>query len=171
MLRDWAWELEEGGHGPDHCLIANFAPSDSKKLAQLVCQHPLPGFVLDQELNTHKLNQCTIYNVYVDQTTYAQLMANRESGQHKNIWIYSQIEVCDHQLIIERSFGVRGRQNEIELIEMLLQSPEVKLVDWKVIGGGQGYSETQVATGVTAEELMNYLKAKPLPDFQVSWIH
>ncbi len=158
MLRDWAWELTEKGHGPDHFFIARFNPSDAGRLAAWVRRQPLPGFAFDPELSSGKGSHCASRVVFVDEATAEKLAANRAGEPPGNIWIYNQIEVCDHQLTIERGYA-SALVDDSNFIEAIIQSPDVIMVEWTIFGGGQGYGAQQVASGTTAAELMAYLQA------------
>ncbi|MEH1867610.1 MAG: hypothetical protein V7K69_21740 [Nostoc sp.] len=48
----------------------------------------------------------------------------------------------------------------------MAQSPELTLVDWRVVSGGDGYSSVFFRTSTSAAELLAYLQMRPeKPDF------
>jgi hypothetical protein len=153
--RDWFWQIKEMGQGPDYVFIATFDPSDAKHLAEVVDYHLPSGFVHNQDfINSDRRSSCIIYKDYLDQHTYDRLVAMKEDGEQKNIWYNSEIEVCNHQFMIENVLA-GGMYGETELMIALAKSPDLTLQEWKV--AYSGYSWGEVACGTSAASLLDYL--------------
>jgi hypothetical protein len=93
--RNWFWKIEESGQGPDYFLKASFAPDDAECLAELVCKHPLPGFVYDGGRvleNPHRRGKCRVYEAFYTE---------RHFQMKGDTFTCSVIEVCDNQLRFE----------------------------------------------------------------------
>jgi hypothetical protein len=154
--RDWFWQIQEMGQGPDYVFIATFDPSDAELLAEMVDHHLPPGFVHNQNfINSERRSSCVIYKNYLDQHTHERLVAMRKSGEQENIWYNGEIEVCNHQLIIENVLA-GGIYGETKLVIAIAQSPDLRLQEWKV--AYSGYSWGEVACGTSAASLLDYLQ-------------
>ncbi|MBE9001703.1 hypothetical protein IQ274_26715 [Nostoc sp. LEGE 12447] len=178
IFQDWFWEINECGQGPHYYFNATFAPSDAKRLAALVRQHPLLGFehcnFVGKLINAPcgDANTPGSYDLYVDQSNYAEVMSGIQRDEpivtvaH---YVWQIIGVCDRKFGIECGYGgITGTHNQADtsLIMTLAQSPELTLVDWRVVSGGDGYSSVFFRTGKSAAELLAYLQMRPeKPDF------
>lgn len=161
-FRNWFWEIKETGQGPDYVFLASFDSADAARLADLVHEHPLPGFQCDIDAKAQSYRDCKIYDVYCDEHTYGRLKAMRATGEQKNIWYYTNIEVCDNKFSIERvlagSVDTLQPQTETNLILMLVQSPQLTLVEWRI--AYTGYSSGLINSGTSSAELLAYLTAE-----------
>jgi hypothetical protein len=163
MLRDWFWQLQTTGQGPDWFLFATFAPATTDRLLTVVRQHPLPGFASYHVSNgpCSRHHHDSTYELYIDQRNYEQVVQSFNGRPSQNIWIYHTIAVCGNDLTLERGYGgypgMHGA-TETSLIVMLAAAPELTLVDWSVAYGGDGYSSGQLASGTSAPELLAYLR-------------
>ena len=130
ITRDWFWQLQASGQGPDWFFYASFAADDAGLLAALVAQQPLPGFARHQAMDglCARHGHRSAHDVYIDQHNAAALAANLAGVRPQNIWIYHTIEVCGADLTLERGYG------------------------------GQGYPPGQVAAGSGVAELLAYLQ-------------
>jgi hypothetical protein len=161
MVRNWFWEIEKNQSGPDYLFLANFNPTQGQRLAELVRQQPLPGFkyyrAIDRRCWLH--NHKAVYDLYIDEDSYQQLVAQIEGRKVGNIWIYDSIAVCGSDLKIERGYGGGsvGGDAETNLIVKLLQIPDLTLVKWAIMYGGNGYEYKDLDAGTRAVELLNYL--------------
>jgi hypothetical protein len=162
-VRDWFWQLQASGQGPDWFLVASFAADDAGLLAALVAQQPLPGFARYQVRDglCARHNHRSDHDVYIDQTNYAALVANLAGSRPQNIWVYHTIEVCGADLSLERGYGgypdTHGA-SETALIRYLARRPELTLGQWTIGYGGQGYPPGQVAAGSGGAQLLAYLE-------------
>lgn len=177
-FQDWFWEIQECGQGPHYYFSATFAPSDAKRLAALVRQHPLSGFERCHfvgKLINAPCGDCNTpgsYDLYVDQSNYAEVMSGIQRDEpivtvaH---CVWQIIGVCDRNFGIESGYGgITGTENQTDtsLLVALAQSPELTLVDWRVVSGGDGYASVFFRTGTSAAELLAYLQMQPeKPDF------
>lgn len=144
MVLNWFWEIELNRSGPDYLFFATFKPAEALQLAELVSQHSLPGF-------KH-------YDLYIDEYHYEQVVANIENKNPGNVWIYNIITVCGSDLKIERGYGgAKEGEVETDLIIKLSQSPNLTMIKWAVVYGGNGYDYTYIATGISTAELLDYL--------------
>ncbi|MFB2970456.1 hypothetical protein ACE1CD_15905 [Aerosakkonema sp. BLCC-F183] len=160
MVLNWFWEIELNRAGPDYLFLATFKPSEGLQLAEEVRQQPLPGFKHYTATNSpcwlHNHNAS--YDLYMDEYHYEQLVANIEGKNAANIWIYNIITVCGCDLKIERGYGGSlGGEVETDLILKLSHSPNLTIVKWAVVCGGNGYNYTDMATGTSTAELLDYL--------------
>ncbi|MBD2185912.1 hypothetical protein H6S82_27330 [Planktothrix sp. FACHB-1355] len=55
--------------------------------------------------------------------------------------------------------GSVGGEVETDLIVKLSHSPNLTMVKWAVVYGGNGYNYTDMATGTSTAELLDYLLA------------
>lgn len=164
MSRDWFWQLQADGHGPDWFFFATFAPAGAERLSRLVREHPLPAFAQYRATNRlcRRHHHTSTFDLYVDQANYAGLVANLTGEQGRNIWIYHTIEVCGADITIERGYGgYPGAHGAAEtgLIATLARSSELALTAWQVGYGGEGYTGGSVASGASAAELLAYVQA------------
>lgn len=161
MVRNWFWEIEKNQSGPDYLFLADFHPTQSQRLAELVRQHPLPGFkyyrAIDRPCWLHDHN--ATYDLYIEEDRYQQILAQIEGRKVGNIWIYALIAVCGSDLKIERGYGggSLSGDGETDLIVELLQIPDLTIVKWAIMYGGNGYEYKDMATGTSAVELLDYL--------------
>jgi hypothetical protein len=167
IVRDWFWQIQASGQGPDWFLVASFAADDAGRLAALVAQQPLPGFARYQARAGARQGHRSDHDIYIDQVNYAVLAANLEGGRPQNIWVYHMIEVCGADLTLERGYGgypdAHGT-TETDLIRTLARQAELTLGEWSVGYGGQGYPSGQVAAGSGAARLLAYLEdVEPSP--------
>ncbi|MBW4621626.1 MAG: hypothetical protein KME17_19970 [Cyanosarcina radialis HA8281-LM2] len=161
MVRNWFWEIEANQTGPDYLFFADFNPNQAQRLAELVRQHPLPGFkyyrAIDRlcELHHHKAT----YDLYIDEYCYESIVAQIEGKKVGNVWIYDLITVCGADLKIQRGYGggSLGGDVETDLIVKLLQAEDLAIAKWEIIYGGVGYDYKDMATGTSAVELLDYL--------------
>lgn len=162
MARDWFWQLQAAGQGPDWRFSASFAPADAARLAAHVRYHALPGFAhyrVDDGFCARHGHRSS-YDMYIDEGNYAQLVANFAGDQAQNVWIYHTIEVCGHDLTIERGYGGYPGSHgltETALITTLAQATDLTLLDWAISYRGEGYAAEHVASGTSAAELLTYL--------------
>ncbi len=163
MVLNWFWEVELNRTGPDYLFFATFKPTDAPQLAELVRKHSLPGFKHYRATNSpcwlHNHN--ATYDLYIDEYHYEQMVANIEGKNPGNVWIYNIITVCESDLKIERGYGGSvGGEVETDFIVKLSQSPNLTMVKWAVVYGGDGYNYTNMATGTSTAELLDYLVAQ-----------
>ena len=163
-MREWFWQLQAAGQGPDWYFVAGFAPAGAERLAAHVRGYRLPDFdhyrVVDGLCTRHQHHATS--DLYADRASYPRLVANLAGGRPQNIWIYHAIEVCGPSLTIERGYGgypgLHGAA-ETGLIVALASLPEITLVDWQVSYGGEGYAPGQAMAGASGAELLAYLGA------------
>lgn len=156
--REWFWEIEQAGQGPDYIFTARFAAGEAEHLAGVVRAHlppnfaPTPDFFDAQRRAAH-----TLYTHYLDQHTYDRLVAQQASASRENIWYYGEIEVCDHELTV-RNILAGGRYGETGFILAVIQSAGLTVQAWQVAyGGDMGGGE--IAQGSDAASLVAYLQA------------
>ena len=88
--------------------------------------------------------------------TIAALLADKS--------LADRVEIDADSLTITRYDGRSGGSRaETDLIASLCGSPGMKLGDWSIGYGGQGYSPGTIASGTGAKELLDYLQPRPLP--------
>jgi hypothetical protein len=156
MFRDWAWQINEKKTGPDHHFYAHFEAPDTEVLPALVKAASLPGFVLQEARNEF----------------YSQNLHDiRASGQRRNVWVYSVIRFSSNSIEFERGYGGGGGSGETALIVALASSPDLILKSWKVTSSYEGFEWNTIADGTSAEELLAYLRAKPLPQSKPDFGH
>ncbi len=161
--RDWFWQIKETGQGPDYFLSATFGPSNAERLVAIVPQHLPAGFVPDEEFFVAQNRaKYRIYDCYIDQHSYNRLVALQEKGDELFLSYYGTIEVRDHELLISHYCGFY--YDEGELVMAIAESSDLTLQEWKVTYGGNLYAWGEVAGGTSAEELLDYLHWKELPD-------
>lgn len=157
-FRDWFWQLEESGKGPDHFFSAAFDPNEAEVLANLVRQYLPSGFVSNNDfVEDHWRTDCQCYKSYRDQHTHDGLVAMRANGQQNNIYISSSIDICDHKLSIENMYA-RHEPDETEFLIAVVQSAGLTLQEWIVFAGGDGYNSVEVARGLNALSFLEYLQ-------------
>jgi hypothetical protein len=156
--RNWFWQIEEMGNGPDYFFCATFDKSDTEHLAALVRQH-LPSIYVQ---NTEQVfpgkahcSGCTVYESYCDQHTYDRALQMKQSGRQESIYYYAEIQVCDHQLCIDHVLS-GGIYDDTALVIALAQSSDLTLNEWTI--GYKGYSSGEVARGTSALSLLAYLQ-------------
>jgi hypothetical protein len=160
--RDWFWQILETGKGPDCFFTATFDPSNAQRLAELVQRHLPDGFVRDEDFYTpQRRPKYMTYDSYLDSRTYNRMVAMRESGQEQVVSGVGEIEVRDHEFIISHYDSF---YDEKELVMTIAQSSDLMLREWKVTYGGNLYAWGELAKGTTAQELIDYLHWKELPD-------
>jgi hypothetical protein len=139
-----------------------FEPTDATRLLELVHERAASNFLPDPR-GIQPPAGATQYAVYNDASTHRKLEEQVASGKPKNIWVYTGLEVHNHHFGIERGYGGGGMPAETDLIEFLARSPELTLVKWNVLYGGQGYGGGTFAEGEGADSLLKYLAPVPLP--------
>jgi hypothetical protein len=152
--RNWFWEIEESGQGPDYFLTATFAPANAERLAELVRTHPLPGFVYDRDRvmeNPYRRGKCKLYEAFYTEH-YFQVKGDT--------FTCSLIEICDNQLRLECGYG--GHKSgpvvakaETDLVLSLAASSEISLIEWQLGYCGDYYGV--LASGTSSSELRDYL--------------
>lgn len=160
MALNWFWEIELHRTGPDYLFFATFELTEAPQLASLVRQHTLPGFKYYRATNCFCWlhNHSANYDLYIDEYHYEQMVANIEGKGAENVWIYNTIAVCGSDLKIERGYGGSvGGEVETDLIIKLSHSPNLTMVKWAVVYGGNGYNYTQMANGMREAQLLDYL--------------
>jgi hypothetical protein len=161
VVRNWFWEIEKTQNGPDYLFRAEFNPTQGQRLAELVRQHPLPGFKYYRAVNRpcwlH--DRKATYDLYIDEHHHQEIVRQIEGRKAGNVWIYNAIAVCGSDLKIERGYGGGSTEGEVEtdLIVKLLQVPDLAIVKWAITYGGSLYNYNSMATGTSAVELLDYL--------------
>jgi len=155
-MRDWFWQIREIGQGPDFVFSATFDESDAERLARVVRQHMPPTFVHNTDfIDADRRGRSARYTSYLDQHTHARQVELRDSATQASIWYYGEIEVGDHQLIVNIVLLGSG-YGETALIAAVAQSPDVTLQTWQVAYSGYAWGE--VARGTSAASLLEYLQ-------------
>ncbi len=165
----WFWQLQADKLGPDWFFFAQFAPADAAALSAAVRRHAPPSFVYsqlrDDICRSHR--QPHSYELYSDPHSAPQLQANLAGTTPSNIWIYHLIECCGSDLTIERGYGGypggAADQEETDLLIALARAPELTLLQWQVVAGGDGFASESVAQGTDGATLLAYLKAPASP--------
>lgn len=156
--RDWYWQIRKTGGGPNYYFAATFAPDDAQSLSTLVSQHLPSDFVLNKEFfDPDTYQHDLLYENYLDTRTYEKMLDAKKTDEPASTWIYSQIDVIDHKLYIEITFGVDW-YDQTNFIIALVTSPDLTLCNWQVAGGGDGYNWVEVAQGSSTDELLDYLQ-------------
>ncbi len=160
--REWFWQIQEMGQGPDFVFIATFAPSDVEQLAAVVRNNLPHGFIRNQDfMDSHSRGESKVYDSYLDQHTHNRLVSMQAHGAQESIWYYGHIEVRDHQLMVQEILA-GGMYGGTSLIIAVAQSPNVMMQSWKV--AYDGYSWGEVAQGTSASSLLDYLQFSDEPD-------
>lgn len=152
-MREWYWEVQQRGQGPDYFFVGRFDPSTVDRLGEVVHQNMPTTYVHNTRFSVSTRNRgCRSYTCYVDEHTYTRL-ASRRWWQGENIYYYGVIEVCDNELVFENVLGVS--YGETPLLVAVARSTDVVWQGWTI--GYSGYSSGDVATGTSAAELLEYL--------------
>jgi hypothetical protein len=160
--REWFWQIQDMGQGPDFVFIATFVSSDADRLAAVVRDNLSPGFVDNKDfIDSPRRSDSRIYDNYVDQHTHNRFVSRQEHGEQESIWYYGEIEVRDHQLMIQEVLA-GGIYGGTSLIIAVSQSPNLMMKEWKV--AYNGYSWGEVAQGSSALSLLDYLQFSDGPD-------
>lgn len=147
-FRDWFWQLEASGLGPDHFIVLRFLPNQAETLLKVARQFLPVGFVTDG-----LADEC---QRFIDQRTFDALKSMRESGVRSNIYITSSIEIREGILSIENTYA-RHEDGETAFLIAVLQSSDLNLQHWRVFAGGSGYDSIEVARGEGAALFLEYL--------------
>ena len=148
-LRDWFWQLEASGLGPDHFFAVRFMPNQAKLLLQVARQFMPIGFVAEDLSDSGQR--------FTDQRTFDALNSMRKSGIQSNIYITSSIEICDANVSIENSYA-RHEEGETAFLVALFRAEGLTVQDWRVFAGGSGYDSIEVARGDSAALFLEYLE-------------
>ncbi len=146
--RDWFWQLEASGLGPDHFIVVRFLPSQAETLLRVACQFMPIGFVAESVSEGRRR--------FIDQRTFEGLKSMLEVGATSNIYISSSIDVRDGILTIENTYA-RHEDGETAFLMAVLQSSDLSLQHWRVFAGGSGYDSIEVARGEGAALFVEYL--------------
>jgi hypothetical protein len=148
-LREWFWQLEASGLGPDHFVAVRFLPSQAALLLQLACQFMPFGFVAEGLIEGRQR--------FTDQRTFDALKSMRESGVVSNIYITSSVEICDANVSIENTYA-RHEDGETAFLVALIKSESLTVQDWRVLAGGSDYGCVEVARGDSTASFLEYLQ-------------
>ncbi len=149
LFRDWFWQLEATGLGPDHFVIVRVLPNQAEILLRVAC-HFMPVVFVAEDL----ADGC---QRFIDQRTYDSLNSMQKAGVVSNIYISSSIEIREGILSIENTYA-RHEDGETAFLIGLLQSSDLSVQDWRVFAGGSGYDSIEVARGDSAASFLEYLK-------------
>jgi hypothetical protein len=155
IFRDWFWQLEASGLGPDHVVMVRFLPNWAGVLLQLVHQFMPNSFVPEDDFSGDL--QPEGCQRFIDQRTFDTLKSMRESGVTSNIYINSSIEICDGNLTLENTCA-RHEVGETAFLIDVLQPEALTIQDWRIFAGGSGYDSIEVACGDNAVSFLEYLK-------------
>ena len=148
-FRDWFWQLEESGLGPDHFIVVRFLPSQGETLLRVARQFMPVGLVAEGLADDGQR--------FIDQRTFESLKSMLESGVAGNIYISSVVEIRDDSLILENTYS-RHEVGETAFLIAVFQSEGLTVHDWRVFAGGGGYDSIEVAGGEDAVSFLEYLK-------------
>jgi hypothetical protein len=155
QFRDWFWELEASGLGPDHFFVVQFVPNPSNHLLPVVQQFMLTGFVPETRImSTHEQIGS---QRFIDQHTFDALKTRRETGIRTNIYISSSVEVHDETLSLDNTYS-RHEDGETAFLIAVFQSTNLTVQGWRVFAGGSGFDSIKVARGQNAVSFLEYVK-------------
>jgi hypothetical protein len=147
-LKDWFWQLEASGLGPDHFVVVRFLPNQAA-LLQVARQFIPVGFVAEGVFEGCQR--------FIDRRTFEALNSIRESGVVSNIYVSSSIEVCDANLSIENTYA-RHEDGETAFLVAVFLAKSLTLQNWRVFAGGSGYDSVEVGRGDSAASFLAYLQ-------------
>jgi hypothetical protein len=155
QFRDWFWELEASGLGPDHFFVAQFVPNPSNHLLPVVQQFMPTGFVSETRILS---NDSQIGSQrFIDQHTFDALKMMQETGIRNNIYISSSVEVHDETLGLENTYSCH-EDGETAFLIAVFQSENLTVQGWRVFAGGSGFDSIEVARGQNAVSFLEYVK-------------
>lgn len=163
VQRNWCWELESSGYGPDWFCDVEVSPQSVTQLEALIPQlslllfTPLP--VREQYCYRHQ-KLCS-YHTFVNDSN-AELFRRNFAGTDKaNIWIYHMIEIHDTAITIECGYGgyPQSKYHKIEtsFLLNLCDNSNIEITQWHVYAGGMGYKDVTVTRGQTSAEFKQYI--------------
>ena len=162
MKRNWFWEIESTGKGPDYYFFASFAPVNAMQLAECVSQLSPKGYKHYQAVNLpcSRHRHITDYDLYIDENNYDKVITSIKEQSSENNWVYHTIEVCEHDLTIMRVYGGYPEflgDAETDLLIILTREPKLRLVKWSIVFGGLGFKSDEIASGRSSKDLYAYL--------------
>lgn len=152
-MRDWYWQVQALGQGPDAVFSAGVQPPAGLDLASLVRTLMPPGFAPEP-------GHCAADHggadeqVYVDRHTHERMLAMDAAGVRENLYHYGRIVVSPGRLHMENVL-MGHHPAQTELLVALANVPGVVVEDWQI--GHAGYSHGEVARGLGGPALMAYL--------------
>ncbi len=154
-FRDWFWQLEASGFGPDHFFVARFESGFAGRLLSVVRDLMPMDFVSEGEASNAL--QSNGVQLFVDQHTFDALQTMQKTGVRSNIYIGSSIEVRDETLSLENTYS-RHEVDETKFLLAVVLSADLMVKDWRVFAGGSGYDSIEAARGEDAVSFLEYLK-------------
>ncbi len=163
-LLPWCWNLE-GGNGPDLMLNAQVTPSSIQSLAEVVANTTLPGYssISDSSLDRQDHPQVHPNYRFIDKTNTETYLNNLTGKITQNIWIYNLVQIQGEHITIENGYGGRGdhySRIETAFLVRLFTLPTITLQSWKVLAGGDGYSDGLIAAGTDVDSFLAHLTPK-----------
>ncbi len=148
QFRDWFWQLEASGLGPDHFIVVRFLPNQAEYLLQVARQFMPVDFIAEGLAEGGKR--------FIDQHTFETLKSMQEFGVTNNIYLASSIDVSDGILTLENTYA-RHQVGETAFLLAVCQAKNLTVQNWRVFAGGSGYDSVEVARGENAASFLEYL--------------
>jgi hypothetical protein len=160
--KPWCWEAAQRGEGPDWQFVARVTPGSASALVHVALQTSLSGyayFAAEPDYCEQHQTLCT-YHSFVDTPNLDVYMKNLQEEKRKNVWIYNLIRIHRDTIEIECGYGGRGQTHNMRETAFLLDifgGPDITMQFWSVLAGGNGYEYKLLASGVTLQDLVNYI--------------
>ena len=152
------WTDLFGDHGPDHFLELVF----DHDVRPVVRALDTTGFVRTELRNVSMVAQLRdalfpeAFDLYVDEFTAVDVVANMRGVARKNIWLYRTIMVGADRIWIEHGLGATSPETlavEARVLERAM-ALESGLISWSIEYGGDGYPGVVLVSGATPRELV-----------------